>query len=521
MFDGRRAHLFPGDEIIVCFGNRYAPDQYEAQIGTDLLPCDLVAAGGLAAIELSRHQRMKPPTRITPLGILGDAEGNRLNVMQFGVQAPEFAPTIPAILSLGTSMNAGKTLTATSLVRGFKRMGYKVAALKITGTGAGGDMWIVRDAGADISLDFTDAGHASTYLVSIPEIEAATNRLMNHAAAQGCEVAVIEIADGLQQLETAQLIRSPSIMDFTIGTVFAAYDAMGAKYGFDILTEAGHDVLALSGRLGRSPLGVREAEAATGLRVFSPWELQDGALMGAIRDRAAKASAIKGDRWPTLKALAQSVVPDSILLGNMVPVGMSATESRRIGLSGTSLARDILACAAHHQMDIDADRICGVGYGQRDKKRRDWRNGVRPRQWVTDFGVIELRVPRLKNAGYEPPFLGMASAPAGAVKAVIDACPAEFETAIARLLSSLAPGRRGQEDLSDLALNIRDLLNAARLHGVPAHDAAPAPSWSRTPWSGDEALADEDEALDDALEFEFGLNGAVADPAGRRIAAAE
>src|SRR5687767_13972916 len=38
--DGRRALLFPGDEIIVCFGNRYAPDQFEGVIGEDLSSCD-------------------------------------------------------------------------------------------------------------------------------------------------------------------------------------------------------------------------------------------------------------------------------------------------------------------------------------------------------------------------------------------------------------------------------------------------------------------------------------------------
>ena len=310
--DGRRAHMFPGDEIIVCFGNRYAPDQFEAQIGGDLAPCDLVAAGGIASTELSRRQNLRPPTRITPLGLIGDRNGRRLNVMQFRIDAPETKPAIPAILSLGTSMNAGKTLTATSLVRGFKRLGLKVAALKITGTGAGGDMWIVRDAGADLSMDFTDAGYASTYLVGIPEIEAATYRLMNQAAAKGCDIAVVEIADGLQQLETAQLIRSPKILDVTAGTVFAAYDAMGAKYGVDVLREAGHSVLGISGRLGRSPLAVREAEGATGLRVYSPWDLQEGALIPLIRDLADKAPARAEPQRTFFRLLARKAAPTII-----------------------------------------------------------------------------------------------------------------------------------------------------------------------------------------------------------------
>lgn len=500
--DGRRAHLFPGDEIIVCFGNRYAPDQYEAQIGNDLSPCDLVAAGGIASLELSRHQKMKPPTRITPLGILGNADGARLNVMQFAVPASSFAPTIPAVLSLGTSMNAGKTLTATSLVRGFKRMGHKVAALKITGTGAGGDMWIVRDAGADISLDFTDAGHASTYLVSISDIEDATCRLMNYAAAQGCEVAVIEIADGLQQLETSQLIHSKRIMDFTIGTVFAAYDAMGAKYGVDVLKRAGHDVLGMSGCLGRSPLGVREAETSTGLRVFSPWELQEGALMTAIRDRAAKAYATKGIEQPSLKALSQTVVPANIELGNMVAMGPVGIDGRRPIVTGTSLARDILDLAAHHVMQADADKICGVAYGRHDKKRSDWRNGIRLQNWVTDFGTIELQIPRLKKTDYTPVFLQRATPPVAAVKGVIDARPAELQTAVTALLSSLTTHRHRHDDIGDLLISISGIMANAGLLNRQGHAAN-----SRWPMT----IAPEHDGLDedDMFEDATGMMGSL------------
>lgn len=504
--DGRRAHMFPGDEIIVCYGNRYAPDQYEAQIGQDLSPCDLVAAGGLAAVELSRHQRMKPPTQITPLGLLGDAQGRRLNLRSFGVDAPETTPQIPAVLSLGTSMNAGKTLTATSLVRGFKRLGFKVAALKITGTGAGGDMWIVRDAGADVALDFTDAGFASTYLVDIPSIEAATYRLMNHAAAQGCDVCVIEIADGLQQLETSQLIRSPRIMDVTIGTVFAAYDAMGAKYGVDMLRAEGHAVLAMSGRLGRSPLGVREAEASTGLRVFSPWELQEGALMTAIRARAAAACRIRAEAQPALRALAQAAVPADVALGNLVPMGPAAADARRVGLSGTSLARDILDRAAHHVMKIEADQLCGVAFGAHDPGRRDWRNGVRLQDWITDFGVIELKVPRLRKARYEPSFPRQAAAPMAALKAVIDARHGDFETAVQQLCVGLVQGGRLGGDLAPLLDDLRRLIDSARMQGLPLAAPVRVLDWP-VPGPAENGGFDEDEIFEGGSEFLGGLDG--------------
>ncbi|WP_051201519.1 transposase [Paracoccus aminophilus] len=497
--DGRRAHLFPGDEIVVCYGNRYAPDQYEAKIGPDLAPCDLVAAGGLASIELTRHLRIRPPTQITPLGLIGDAHGHRLNVMQFSLKASDAPPQIPAILSLGTSMNAGKTLTATSMVRGFKRLGFKVAALKITGTGAGGDMWIVSDAGADVSLDFTDAGYASTYLVSIPDILLATNRLMNHAADLGCDIAVIEIADGLQQLETAQLIRHPAILDMAVGTVFAAYDAMGAKYGVDVLREAGHSVLALSGRLGLSPLGVREAEAASGLRVYSPFELQEGMLIPVIRDQASRRIAAHPRHQHFHERLAQAVLPSDIALGNLIP--SAETEGARPDALTTALARDLLSRAAEHLMGREADALCGVPYGERRRNRKDWRNGFAATTWTTDLGEIELMVPRLKRNGYAPGFLARPETPRAELRALLSAAPDGFAEAARALLVALGANEASCESLAGLCDALKQLLQPA-LPQRAALRAMPLPGAERFVGQSDgDPQEEEAEQLAAALAF--------------------
>ncbi len=83
--NGRRAHLFPGDEVIVCYGNRYAPDQYEAIVPDDLGGCDLVASGGIAARELSRHERVIDPTRIAPIGLIADGSAMRLNLSDYAM----------------------------------------------------------------------------------------------------------------------------------------------------------------------------------------------------------------------------------------------------------------------------------------------------------------------------------------------------------------------------------------------------------------------------------------------------
>jgi hypothetical protein len=74
--EGRRKLLFVGDEIVVAYGNRYAPNQFEAVVPKTLGPCHLVAAGGVAAKALSWHASVsKGATQITPLGLITDPTG--------------------------------------------------------------------------------------------------------------------------------------------------------------------------------------------------------------------------------------------------------------------------------------------------------------------------------------------------------------------------------------------------------------------------------------------------------------
>ena len=487
--DGRRAHMFSGDEIVVAYGNRYAPDQYEALICEDLSPCDLVAAGGMAAMEVSRHQRMLPPTRISPLGLLARADGSRLNLADYRIEASENRPPIAAVLSLGTSMNAGKTLTATSLVRGFKRQKLKVAALKITGTGAGGDVWIVRDAGADVVADFTDAGFSSTYLTPIEEIEAGCLRLLNHAARQGCDIAVIEIADGLQQVETAQLIHSRKILDVTLGTVFAAYDAMGAKYGVDVLRAAGHNVMAMSGRIGRSPLGVREAEAATGLRVYSPWELQEGMLAPEIRKAAADAYIASDATAMHLRSLARPFLKatDGVVSAASNVVSLSPPPSTREEKSRAVLGKVIEAL-----MSKEIDILCGAQAGTRNALRANRRNGFRRRMVPSCFGDLAVRAPRLRTGAYKP-HPQLLGAKRETVFTVIDAAgTTSFDAALARLVESLRAEHVSAPDLFDLRV---DVLSAIGVSGS-------RPDFSNMQISEPSGLADDVE-----FEDEIDLDG--------------
>lgn len=158
---GRKAAIHPEDEIVVSYGNRYAPDQFEALVPDDLGAAHLVAGGGVAGRAQCQHERMREPTAIEPIGLLGGDDGLPLNLKMFAM-TPARPRAIPAIAVFGTSMNAGKTTTVASIIRGLSRAGLRAGAVKVSGTGAGNDLWSMRDAGAIAAHDFTDVGFATT-----------------------------------------------------------------------------------------------------------------------------------------------------------------------------------------------------------------------------------------------------------------------------------------------------------------------------------------------------------------------
>lgn len=290
---GRKAPIYPGDEVLLAYGDRYAPDQFEAHVPDTLAPCQMVAGGGIASRVVVAHARARSATEITPIGLLATRFGTPINVADFAVPALAPSGRLPIIAVCGTSMNAGKTTSMAALVRGLSAAGLKVGTIKATGTGAGNDLWIMRDSGAAEVLDFTDAGWSTTYRVPVDAIERSAGHLVASMEAQGCDVIVMEIADGLFQAETRELMQRPSFRASTAGVIFSAGDAMGAVAGAERLVAMGYNVLAISGRVTQSPLACREVHQETELPVHGPAQLSD-------RDTAL--SFVYGTNRPVLES---------------------------------------------------------------------------------------------------------------------------------------------------------------------------------------------------------------------------
>ena len=286
--DGRRANLHVDDHIVVAFGDRYAPDQFEALVPNSLGPTQLVASGGIASSMRSRSRDVSAATDIEPIGLIGDERGCVLNLAKFALPAIAMPLRRYTVAVVGTSMNSGKTTTIQYLAHTLARLGLRPGVTKVTGTGSGGDYWVMLDAGAHRMLDFTDAGFASTYKQPIGALEMGLLTLLAHLGDAGCGVNLVEVADGLFQRETSRLITSSAFIESVDTLLFAAGEAMGAAAGVAHLKQLGLPVVAVSGRLTRSPLAVREAAEATNLPVLGIPELSDPGRVQALLDLAGQ-----------------------------------------------------------------------------------------------------------------------------------------------------------------------------------------------------------------------------------------
>ncbi|MEM8871149.1 MAG: DUF1611 domain-containing protein [Pseudomonadota bacterium] len=268
----RASTSYPGDLVVLCLGDRYAPDQFlsSAVIDDDLT--DLVAGGGVVGRIDAAHDFMEEPTRLKPIGLLTGARGQVLNVADYALPAMPADSDVTVIGVFGASMNSGKTTAATSLAHGLIRSCYAAAGVKATGTGAFGDFNSFEDGGAP-ALDFTDVGMATTFRMPLERIEDGFETLVATAAARGAEVVVVEIADGVFQQETRQILHSSRIRDRLDGILFAAPDALSALGGVTVLNQMGLTPFAISGMVSCSPLAKSEAAEVTGLPILSREDL--------------------------------------------------------------------------------------------------------------------------------------------------------------------------------------------------------------------------------------------------------
>jgi hypothetical protein len=182
------------------------------------------------------------------------------------------------ILSIGSTMDSGKTTTAAHVARGLKTTGKQVAFIKLTGTVYTKDIDYVFDCGADVAMDFSNVGFPSTYLVEKETILDIYQTLLNKIGEHKPDYIVMEIADGLFQRETSFLLSEPRFMNTIHNVVFSCGDSLSVMAGLQVLNQWGIQPCMVSGRFTMSPLLITEVQDRMNVPVHTIDKIMTGEL---------------------------------------------------------------------------------------------------------------------------------------------------------------------------------------------------------------------------------------------------
>ena len=255
----------------------------------------MLSVGGVCGQVIGAARTMRPPTVLRALGCPLDQSGERVNLRRFGLRPAAPTGAVPtSVLVVGSTMDSGKTTTAASIVHGLRRSGARVTAAKLTGTGSGKDLLLMKDAGAAAVLDFTDVGHASTAMCSRHELANISAVIRSHLAAHEPDYLVMEIADGVVQRETEMLLQLFQMQQSIDYVVYCCCDSLGVEVGVDLLRHYNLNVVAVSGIAAYTALAATEARGQTDLPVYQALELQDPQVAASLLPRCERACLAMG-----------------------------------------------------------------------------------------------------------------------------------------------------------------------------------------------------------------------------------
>ncbi|WP_422079407.1 hypothetical protein [Ulvibacterium sp.] len=288
-YKGRNCYIFEGDHIMLAFGNRYASNQFEAYVPKGYQEeYDLVGKGGVAGNVTSMYYKLEDigPTKIKLIGYAVNKNGV-INTIYHHRKAVSFNPfkrrSFKTILSIGSSMDSGKTTTAAYLCRGLKNGNHKVAYIKLTGTIFNKDKMLCFDCGADYVSDFSELGFPSTYLCSMNTLMNIYESLLRDVEAVNPDYLVIEVADGLYQRETSALLEHSPFTETIDHVILSCGDSLAVHTGEQLLQEVfDQRLFALGGLFTGSPLMVSEVEQKSSIPVLTLEKLVEPDLLNGL-----------------------------------------------------------------------------------------------------------------------------------------------------------------------------------------------------------------------------------------------
>src|SRR5438046_2643973 len=163
---GRLAKINPGDLLVGVLGQRRALKGFVGNVPAMIHAGDelhLLNMGGVIGCCTGHHSSLGDAIKVEVVGLVCDAVARVINIADAALPVRvSLGECAPLVIIAGTSMNSGKTLVATELIKQATRAGLKVAAGKLSGVACLRDTLNMGDHGAVATASFLDCGLPST-----------------------------------------------------------------------------------------------------------------------------------------------------------------------------------------------------------------------------------------------------------------------------------------------------------------------------------------------------------------------
>ena len=255
---GRLAKINPGDLLLGVLGRRRALKGFVGDVPQSVRNGDqlhLLNMGGVIGRCTGHHSSLSDAIELEVIGLACDEDGNVLNIADACLPPQtRLGETAPIVIIAGTSMNSGKTVAATELIKQATRAGLKVAAGKLSGIACLRDTLNMADHGAIATASFLDCGLPST--VDVADLAPTAKAIIAKLNEANPDLIVIELGDGiLGGYSVDTIFADVELLEAMSALVFCASDYVGAWGGIELLRQRGVEVNVVSGSVTDSRMG--------------------------------------------------------------------------------------------------------------------------------------------------------------------------------------------------------------------------------------------------------------------------
>jgi dethiobiotin synthetase len=242
---GRKVRLYEGDYFVAVLGTRKSGTNLTGSLPVGPLcsgaVLSLIAWGGLIG-ECTCVPKYYG-SRALPVEVVGFFEDDHSNVvnlrdLQSVSPAGPISQDTSIVFVAGTSAEVGKTTFLCEMIRSVRESAAEanIAGIKAAGTGRMQDNFRYLDAGAELVLDFVDAGWPSTYNIPEHTYKEILTSLIDMASRQAGFV-FVELGGDLFEARVPEAISIA--VELSAPVLLCVNDALGAVAGLEILTKAG------------------------------------------------------------------------------------------------------------------------------------------------------------------------------------------------------------------------------------------------------------------------------------------